>query len=42
MDIDTSVTSTLLNIGPCWAREFARLNYNLVIADVAKGLPEEL
>ena len=36
------VTDTQLNIGPHLAREFAKLNYNLVIADVRKGLPEEL
>ena len=36
------VTDTQLNIGPYLARNFARLNYNLVIADPAKGLPEEL
>jgi len=36
------VTDTQLNIGPYLAREFARLNYNLVIADVRKGLPDEL
>ena len=36
------ITDTQLNIGPYLAREFARLNYNLVIADVLKGLPEEL
>ena len=36
------ITDTQLNIGPYLAREFARLNYNLVIADVLKGLPDEL
>ena len=36
------ITDTQLNIGPYLAREFAKLNYNLVIADVLKGLPEEL
>ena len=36
------VTDTQLNIGPYLAREFARLNYNLVIADVREGLPDEL
>ncbi len=36
------VTDTQLNIGPFLARKFARLNYNLVIADPLKGLPEEL
>ncbi len=36
------VTDTQLNIGPPLARKFAQLNYNLVIADVLQGLPEEL
>ena len=36
------ITDTQLNIGPYLAREMAKLNYNLVIADVLKGLPEEL
>jgi NAD(P)-dependent dehydrogenase (short-subunit alcohol dehydrogenase family) len=36
------VTDTQLNIGPPLARKFAEANYNLVIADVRKGLPEEL
>ena len=36
------ITDTQLNIGPYLAEEFARLNYNLVIADVQKGLPEKL
>jgi 3-oxoacyl-[acyl-carrier protein] reductase len=36
------ITDAQLNIGPYLAREFARLNYNLVIADVRKGLPDEL
>lgn len=36
------VTDTQLNMGPFVAREFARRNYNLVIADVKKGLPNEL
>ena len=36
------VTDTQLSIGPHLAREFARRKYNLVIADVKKGLPEEL
>lgn len=36
------VTDTQLNIGPYLAKEFARRNYNLVIADVKKGLPDEL
>jgi 3-oxoacyl-[acyl-carrier protein] reductase len=36
------ITDTQLNIGPYLAREFARRNYNLVIADVLDGLPDEL
>ena len=36
------ITDTQLNIGPYLAEEFARRNYNLVIADVKKGLPEQL
>jgi NAD(P)-dependent dehydrogenase (short-subunit alcohol dehydrogenase family) len=36
------ITDAQLNIGPFLAREFAKRNYNLVIADVLKGLPEEL
>jgi NAD(P)-dependent dehydrogenase (short-subunit alcohol dehydrogenase family) len=36
------ITDAQLNIGPHLAREFAKLNYNLVIADVLEGLPEEL
>jgi NAD(P)-dependent dehydrogenase (short-subunit alcohol dehydrogenase family) len=36
------ITDTQLNIGVPLAREMARLNYNLVIADVREGLPEEL
>jgi 3-oxoacyl-[acyl-carrier protein] reductase len=36
------ITDAQLNIGPHLARKFAQLNYNLVIADPAKGLPEEL
>lgn len=36
------ITDAQLNIGPYLARKFAQLNYNLVIADVRKGLPEEL
>ena len=36
------ITDTQLNIGPHLARELAKLNYNLVIADVLKGLPDEL
>jgi 3-oxoacyl-[acyl-carrier protein] reductase len=31
-----------LNIGPHLARKFAELKYNLVVADVADGLPDEL
>ncbi len=36
------VTDTQLNIGVPLARKFAQANYNLVIADPLKGLPEEL
>ena len=36
------VTDTQLNIGPELAKEFAIHKYNLVIADVRKGLPDEL
>ena len=36
------ITDTQLNIGPYLAQEFARRNYNLVIADVKTGLPDEL
>jgi NAD(P)-dependent dehydrogenase (short-subunit alcohol dehydrogenase family) len=36
------ITDTQLNIGPHLARECAKRGYNLVIADVLKGLPEEL
>ena len=36
------ITDTQLNIGPYLAEEFARRNYNLVIADVKKGLPDQL
>jgi NAD(P)-dependent dehydrogenase (short-subunit alcohol dehydrogenase family) len=36
------ITDTQLNIGPYVARKMAALNYNLVIADVLEGLPEEL
>jgi 3-oxoacyl-[acyl-carrier protein] reductase len=36
------VTDAQLNIGPFLAQKFARLNYNLVIADVREGLPDEL
>jgi NAD(P)-dependent dehydrogenase (short-subunit alcohol dehydrogenase family) len=36
------VTDTQLNIGPYLAREFARLGYGLVIADVQEGLEAEL
>jgi 3-oxoacyl-[acyl-carrier protein] reductase len=36
------VTDTQLNMGPYIAEEFARRNYNLVIADVQKGLPDKL
>lgn len=36
------ITDTQLNIGPFLARKMAMANYNLVIADALKGLPEEL
>lgn len=36
------ITDAQLNIGPYLARKLAALNYNLVIADVLDGLPEEL
>jgi len=36
------VTDTRLHMGPPLARRFARMNYNLVIADPAEGLPDEL
>lgn len=36
------ITDAQLNIGPYLARKMATLNYNLVIADVLEGLPEEL
>ena len=36
------ITDAQLNIGPFLARKFAKLRYNLVIADVRKGLPDEL
>jgi NAD(P)-dependent dehydrogenase (short-subunit alcohol dehydrogenase family) len=36
------ITDAQTNIGPHLARKLAQLNYNLVIADVADGLPEEL
>ena len=36
------VTDAQLNIGPYLAEEFAKRNYNLVIADVQKGLPDKL
>jgi len=36
------ITDAQLNIGPHLARELAKLNYNLVIADVQEGLPDEL
>jgi NAD(P)-dependent dehydrogenase (short-subunit alcohol dehydrogenase family) len=36
------ITDTQLNIGPFLARKMAKANYNLVIADPLKGLPEEL
>ncbi len=36
------ITDAQLNIGPYLARDFAKRNYDLVIADPLKGLPEEL
>ena len=36
------VTDAQLNMGPFLAKEFAKRKYNLVIADVQKGLTEEL
>ena len=36
------ITDAQLNIGPILARKMAALNYNLVIADVMEGLPDEL
>ena len=36
------ITDAQENIGPHLARKMARANYNLVIADAHKGLPEEL
>ena len=36
------ITDAQLNIGPFLAKKMAVLGYNLVIADVQKGLPEEL
>ena len=36
------VTDTQLNMGPYIAEEFAKRKYNLVIADVQKGLPDKL
>lgn len=36
------ITDTQLSIGPHLALEFARRKYNLVIADVQKGLPDKL
>ncbi len=36
------ITDAQLNIGPILARKMATLGYNLVIADVQQGLPEEL
>lgn len=36
------VTDAQLNMGPYLAKEFARLGYGLVIADVQKGLEKEL
>jgi 3-oxoacyl-[acyl-carrier protein] reductase len=36
------ITDAQLNIGPFLARKFAMQGYNLVLADVLEGLPEEL
>jgi 3-oxoacyl-[acyl-carrier protein] reductase len=36
------ITDAQLNIGPFLAKKFAKLGYNLVLADVQKGLPDEL
>ena len=36
------ITDAQLNIGPFLAKKMAVLGYNLVIADVQKGLPQEL
>jgi len=36
------ITDAQLNIGPFLAKKFAKLGYNLVLADVKKGLPDEL
>ena len=36
------ITDTQLNIGPFLARKMAKANYNLIIADVLDGLPEDL
>jgi 3-oxoacyl-[acyl-carrier protein] reductase len=36
------ITDAQLNIGPYLARDFAKRNYDLVVADAQKGLPEEL
>jgi NAD(P)-dependent dehydrogenase (short-subunit alcohol dehydrogenase family) len=36
------ITDAQLNIGPFLARDFAKRGYNLVIADVLEGLPDEL
>ncbi len=36
------VTDARLHMGPHLARTFARMNYNLVIADPAEGVPDEL
>jgi 3-oxoacyl-[acyl-carrier protein] reductase len=36
------VTDAQTNMGPYVAEEFAKLKYNLVIADVQKGLPDKL
>ncbi len=36
------ITDAQLNIGPFLAEKFAKLGYNLVLADVLKGLPDKL
>jgi len=36
------ITDAQLNIGPFLAEKFARLGYNLVLADVLEGLPDKL
>ena len=36
------ITDAQLNIGPFLAEKFAKLGYNLVLADVREGLPDKL